>query len=71
MYLFPSNVKLISTQRTIKGGSSLGGFYNFNLALHVNDNEKDVVTNRSILVDYYDLPSDPAWLNQTPLFDLL
>ena len=65
MYLFPSNVKLISTQRTIKGGSSLGGFYNFNLALHVNDNEKDVVTNRSILVDYYDLPSDPAWLNQT------
>ena len=64
MYLFPSNVKIISTQRTIKGGSSLGGFYNFNLALHVNDNEKDVVTNRSILIDYYDLPSDPLWLNQ-------
>ena len=64
MYLFPSNVQLISTQRTIKGGSSLGGFYNFNLALHVNDNEKDVVTNRSILIDYYDLPSDPLWLNQ-------
>ena len=65
MYLFPSNVKLISTQRTIKGGSSLGGFYNFNLALHVNDNRANVLENRKILKVQFDLPTDPVWINQT------
>ena len=65
MNLFPLNVKLISTERIIEGGRSLGSFNNFNLALHVNDNKEDVLSNRSLLRDYYDLPSDPVWLNQT------
>ena len=65
MNLFPKNVKFLSTKRTIEGGCSLGNFNNFNLALHVNDNEEDVISNRSILNDYYDLPSEPVWLNQT------
>ena len=65
MNLFPKNVRFLSTQRAIEGGSSLGNFNNFNLALHVNDNLEDVIANRSILRDNYDLPSEPAWLNQT------
>ena len=65
MNLFPLNVKLISTERIIEGGRSLGSFNNFNLALHVNDNKEDVLSNRSLLRDYYDLPYDPVWLNQT------
>ena len=65
MNLFPKNVRFLSTQRSIEGGRSLGNFSNFNLALHVNDNEEDVISNRSILNDYYDLPSEPVWLNQT------
>ena len=65
MNLFPKNVKFLSTERTIEGGNSLGRFNNFNLALHVNDNAENVISNRSILRDYYDLPSEPVWLNQT------
>jgi polyphenol oxidase len=65
MSLFPKNVKFLSTERTIEGGSSLGSFSNFNLALHVNDNSENVMCNRLILRDYYHLPSDPVWLNQT------
>ena len=65
MNLFPLNVKLISTERIIEGGRSLGSFNNFNLALHVNDKKEDVISNRSLLKNYYDLPSDPVWLNQT------
>ena len=64
MNLFPKNVKFLSTERTIKGGSSLGNFNNFNLAKHVNDNSQHVIVNRSILLDYYGLPSEPVWLNQ-------
>ena len=65
MNLFPKNVKFLSTERTIEGGSSLGNFNNFNLAMYVNDNIQDVLANRTILIDYYDLPSEPVWLNQT------
>ena len=65
MDLFPSNVKIISTPRIIDGGNSIGNFKNFNLALHVNDNFESVMENRLILKDYYGLPSEPIWLNQT------
>ena len=40
---FPSNVKLLSTQRFIEGGKSTNNFENFNLALHVNDNSDRVL----------------------------
>ena len=62
---FPSNVKLITTQRFADGGKSVDNFENFNLALHVNDSKINVLENRNILKDHYDLPSDPVWLNQT------
>ena len=62
---FPSNVKLVSTQRYIDGGKSSGNFDNFNLALHVNDSRKNVLENRKILKVQFDLPSDPVWINQT------
>ena len=65
MDCFPSNVNLLSTQRFLDGGRTTGNFYNFNLALHVNDNQDNVVENRRILRDRFDLPSEPSWINQT------
>ena len=62
---FPSNVNLLSSQRFIDGGRSTGNFENFNLALHVNDSQDNVLENRKILRDRFDLPSEPAWINQT------
>ena len=61
---FPSNVKLLSTQRFIEGGKSTNNFENFNLALHVNDNSDRVLENRKILKKKYDLPSEPQWISQ-------
>ena len=65
MDCFPSNVNLLSSQRFVDGGRSNGNFENFNLALHVNDNQDNVLENRRILRDRFDLPSEPAWINQT------
>jgi len=65
MTLFPNNVNFISTSRYIEGGKSAANFDNFNLALHVDDRKECVLENRLILRDYYDLPSDPVWINQT------
>ena len=62
---FPGNVKLRSTQRFFYGGKSSGNFENFNLALHVNDNQDRVLENRKMLKFHYDLPSEPIWINQT------
>jgi polyphenol oxidase len=64
MNIFPKNVNFISTKRYLDGGESLENFENFNLALHVNDNKKSVLANRSLLQDYHGLPSDPVWINQ-------
>ncbi len=64
MNFFPKNVNFLSTNRYIDGGHSLGHFENFNLALHVNDDRKNVFANRSLLKKYYELPSDPVWINQ-------
>ena len=46
-------------------GASKDNFKNFNLALHVNDKESDVLANRSLLLSQYELPSIPKWINQT------
>ena len=64
MSLFPHNVKLLSTLRFIEGGSSQGNFDNFNLALHVEDHQDDILANRNLLESYYNLPSSPVWINQ-------
>ena len=65
MNLFPKNVNFLSTERYLDGGKSIGNFENFNLSLHVNDKRKNVLENRSILKDYYGIPSNPVWINQT------
>ena len=65
MKLFPSNVKLLSTQRFLDGGKSSGNFENFNLALHVNDQRDNVLENRKSLREHFNLPSEPIWINQT------
>jgi len=65
MNFFPNNVKLLSTPRFLEGGSSKGNFENFNLALHVDDNQGAVLANRELLLSHYNLPSKPVWINQT------
>ena len=65
MSYFPSNVRYLSTRRFIEGGRSSKNFENFNLALHVNDNQVDVLENRKTLKKLFHLPSDPIWVNQT------
>ena len=65
MNFFPNNVKLLSTPRVLEGGSSEGNFDNFNLALHVGDEQSSVLANRELLLRRYNLPSAPAWINQT------
>jgi YfiH family protein len=65
MTFFPSNIRLLSTPRLIDGGSSKGSFDNFNLALHVDDEQASVLANRALLSKYYNLPSAPVWINQT------
>ena len=62
---FSSNVRFLSTPRLIEGGNSQGNFRNFNLALHVKDEQSSVMANRELLNKYYNLPSDPKWINQT------
>ena len=65
MNLFPKNVNFLSTKRYIDRGRGTEDFENFNLALHVNDKRERVLENRSILKDYYGIPSNPIWINQT------
>ena len=65
MNLFPKNINFLSTERYIDSGKGKANFENFNLALHVNDRKESVLKNRSIMKDYYGLPSDPVWINQT------
>jgi len=64
MNFFPNNVKLLSTPRLLERGSSKGNFENFNLALHVDDNQGAVLANRELLLSHYNLPSKPVWINQ-------
>ena len=65
MNFFPDNVKYLSTRRLLEGGSSKGNFKNFNLALHVDDEQGAVLANRDLLLSHYNLPSKPVWINQT------
>ena len=65
MIFFPNNIKLLSTPRLLEGGRSKGNFDNFNLALHVDDDQNSVLANRDLLLRHYNLPSAPVWINQT------
>ena len=65
---FPKNVKCLTTTRFYNESSRscliANGYDNFNLALHVGDNPTQVNNNRQLLIDKYNLPSEPKYLEQ-------
>ena len=63
---FPENISVISTKRYLgkKPKSFFNGYDSFNIADHVADNSERVFDNRKKLVNYFDLPSEPRYLNQ-------
>ena len=63
---FPENINLISTKRYFveKPKVFSNGFHSFNIAEHVEDNPEIVSENRKKLINYFNLPSEPRYLNQ-------
>ena len=59
----PACIKAYTTVRT--AGYSNEPYHSFNLALHVGDNELDVLNNREKLKNDLKLPAEPKWINQT------
>ncbi len=59
----PPNIRAITTTRL--GGVSQADFADWNLAAHVGDDPEHVATNRRILRESLQLPSEPIWLEQT------
>ncbi len=59
----PKNIYAMSCLRT--GGVSKGPFSSLNLAAHVGDEEFSVTENRNRLRSSFNLPTEPAWLEQT------
>lgn len=62
--MFPANVKFLSTPRFIENGKSNNNYANFNLASHVGDEPSAVLANRQLLINHYNLPTEPKWLDQ-------
>ncbi|MBD2782233.1 purine nucleoside phosphorylase YfiH [Xenorhabdus szentirmaii] len=58
----PDNVGACSTTRM--GGVSLPPYDSLNLGNHVGDKSEHVERNRSLLVEYAQLPREPVWLEQ-------
>jgi len=46
------------------GGVSVGAFATLNPATHVNDDPTHVISNREIIKEMLQLPSEPVWLQQ-------
>jgi len=63
---FPENINVISTKRYLneRPKAFLNGFDSFNIADHVSDDPERVFENRKNLVKYFNLPSEPKYLNQ-------
>ena len=59
----PKNIHAFTT--TCENGYSKAPYASNNLALHVGDNEADVLKNRRELIRSLSLPNEPAWLEQT------
>lgn len=57
-----SSVRAAMTLR--KGGVSIGHYASLNPASHVSDNPAHVATNRAIIREQLQLPSEPVWLQQ-------
>jgi len=64
---FPKNINVISTKRYLseKHKNFLSGFDTFNIADHVSDDPERVFDNRKELVQFFNLPSEPRYLNQS------
>lgn len=65
-----SNVAFVSTTRYLDGGagkacSGNNGYKDFNLATHVGDDLDRVIKHRELLIQQYNLPSAPKFLQQT------
>jgi len=60
-----SSSKVVAGTTTRLGGVSQTPYTGLNLATHVDDDIKDVLTNRAILREQQALPNEPYWLNQT------
>ncbi len=61
-HVFPANIEAIVTNRN--GGFSSSPFDSMNLAMHVDDDPRDVAKNRALLLQQAMLPSEPLWLEQ-------
>jgi len=63
---FPENINVISTKRYLgeKPKAFLNGFDSFNVADHVADNSQRVFDNRKKLIQYFNLPSEPRYIDQ-------
>jgi YfiH family protein len=57
--------KIFAITTTRYGGVSNAPYEELNLALHVEDVNAAVQTNRAILREQLELPTEPFWLNQT------
>lgn len=66
---FPKNIRLLSTMRYFneegKAFPTRSGYANFNLATHVGDDPQAVKRNRDLLIQRFNLPSEPKYLEQT------
>ena len=63
---FPKNINVVSTKRYLseKPKNFLSGFDTFNLANHVSDDPETVFENRKKLIQYFNLPSKPKYIDQ-------
>ena len=59
----PETVHAFTTTR--KNGYSVGSYASLNLAQHVEDDHAIVERNRDRLIEDFNLPSQPLWLQQT------
>jgi len=59
----PETVQAFTTTR--KNGYSAGSYASLNLAQHVEDDHSIVERNRDRLIENFNLPSQPVWLQQT------
>ena len=63
---FPKNINVISTKRYLnhKPKNFTDGFDTFNLANHVSDDPETVSENRKKLIQYFNLPCKPRYIDQ-------
>jgi len=63
---FPENINVISTKRYLdqKPKNFTNGFDTFNLANHVSYDPEKVFENRKKLIQYFNLPSEPRYIDQ-------